>query len=110
KYLVYAIRSGKDGRIYVGMTAEMGRGPCGDGSGYTKSTKAYIPWELIFIKEALDRLEARRLEKYYKSGVGKEYLKALNLSNGPVVQRIPACRQAGNRCCEEVFSICNKKW
>ena len=88
KYLVYAIRSGKDGRIYVGMTADLEKRLKEHASGYTKSTKAYIPWELIFIKEALDRLEARRLEKYYKSGVGKEYLKALDLTNGPVVQRI----------------------
>ncbi len=88
KYLVYAIRSRKDGRIYVGMTADLDRRLKEHANGHTKSTKAYIPWELIFIREASGRLEARRLEKYYKSGVGKEYLKALNLTNGPVVQRI----------------------
>src|SRR5690606_11137501 len=93
-----------------GMTADLEKRLKEHASGYTKSTKAYIPWELIFIKEALDRLEARRLEKYDKSGVGKEYVKALNLSNRPVVQRIPACRQAGNRCCEDVFRICNMMW
>jgi putative endonuclease len=55
---------------------------------HTRSTKGYVPWELIFEKEVVDRKEARRVEKYFKSGVGKEYLKTLNLTNGPVVQRI----------------------
>ena len=41
-----------------------------------------------FCKRSQSRSEARTLEKYYKSGTGKEYLKSLDLSKGPVVQRI----------------------
>src|SRR5690554_5879094 len=96
-HYVYAIRSLKDGRIYVGMSSDVKRRLEWHNKGMTRSTKGFVPWEPIFVKEVSDRLEARKWEKYYKSGVGKEYLKALNLENGPVVQRIPACRQAGNR-------------
>nr|WP_236887571.1 hypothetical protein [Elizabethkingia anophelis] len=42
----------------------------------------------MFVKEVRGRSEARTLEKHYKSGTGKEYLKSLDLSKGPVVQRI----------------------
>jgi putative endonuclease len=38
----------------------------------TKSTKIRGPFELIFAQECLDRLEARELEKYLKSGSGRE--------------------------------------
>lgn len=87
-YYVYAIRSLKDNRIYVGMACDVNKRLREHNSGHTKSTKGYIPWELIFVKETISRVEARKAEKYYKSGVGKEYLKELNLANGPVVQRI----------------------
>ena len=87
-YFAYAIKSEKDDRIYVGMTADVERRLKEHISGYVKSPKGYLPWKLIFVKEIKGRIEARRLEKYYKSGVGKEYLKTLNLINGPVVQRI----------------------
>src|SRR5690606_22995997 len=70
--------------------------------GLTRSTKGFVPWELIFVREVADRIVARIWEKYYKSGVGKEYLKSLPLEKGPVVQRIPACRQAGNSSFSEV--------
>ena len=87
-HYVYAIRSEKDGRIYVGMTKNVEKRIKEHNSGHTRSTKGYLPWSLIFIKEVIDQLAARRYEEYYKSGVGKEYLKTLDLKNGPVVQRI----------------------
>ena len=88
KYCVYAIKSRKDNRIYVGMMENAEKRLNEHNRGHTKSTKGYVPWVLIFIKEVPDRNEGRKWEKYYKSGVGKEYLKTLNLINGPVVQRI----------------------
>ena len=44
-------------------------------SGKTKSTKGYRPWKLFFFEELPSRIEARKREKYLKSGVGKEYIK-----------------------------------
>lgn len=78
----------KDHRIYVGISADVYTRLNWHNRGKTKSTKGYMPWELIFVKEVGDRLVARRWEKYYKSSIGKEFLKILDLSNGPVVQRI----------------------
>lgn len=87
-FYVYALRSLKDLKIYVGMTQNIEIRLSEHNKGKTKSTKGCKPWELIFVKEVRGRSEARTLEKYYKSGTGKEYLKSLDLSKGPVVQRI----------------------
>ena len=44
-------------------------------NGYERTTKPYIPFELIYIEECPDRLHARKREKYWKSGIGKETLR-----------------------------------
>ena len=79
-YTVYAIKSQKDGRIYVGMTSNLKKRIIEHNSRKTRSTKAYVPWVLIFTEICSDRPNARIREKYWKSGTGKEQLKKLVLS------------------------------
>jgi putative endonuclease len=74
-YFVYAIKSQLDERIYVGFTENIQKRLKEHNAGKTKSTKGYRPWVLIFTKECQTRLEARKLEKYYKGGSRKEKLK-----------------------------------
>lgn len=47
-------------------------------TGKEKTTRAYRPFKLIF-HEALEveRSEARKREKYWKSGIGKEQLRKI---------------------------------
>ena len=45
--------------------------------GYEKTTRAYRPFELIYTEDQATREEARKREKYFKSGIGKEFLKKL---------------------------------
>jgi putative endonuclease len=66
-----------DGRIYVGQTKEIENRIKEHNSGLTRSTKAYKPWKLFFQEKCQDRQEARKREKYWKSGIGKEKLKLL---------------------------------
>ena len=76
-HFVYAIQSGKDGRIYVGMCVNIETRLKEHNAGKTRSTKGFIPWKLIY-KELLEtRLDARKREIYLKSGIGKEFLKSL---------------------------------
>ncbi len=75
----------KDRRIYVGMSDNPLKRLAEHNNGKTKSTKGFVPWKLFFTKQFATRKEARENEKYYKSGSGKEKLKAMI---GPVVQRI----------------------
>ena len=74
-YFVYVIQSKIDNRLYVGFTDNLERRIGEHNSGKTKSTKAYIPWELVYFESVENRIDARKREKYFKSGYGKEQLK-----------------------------------
>jgi putative endonuclease len=74
-YYVYVIRSEKDGRFYVGMCIDVVRRLREHNLGKTFSTKGYRPWKLLFTETCASRMEARKREKYLKSGIGKEYIK-----------------------------------
>ncbi len=76
-YFVYAIQSKIDNRLYVGFTDNLDRRFSEHNSGRTKSTKAYIPWELVYFESIENRIDARNREKYFKSGCGKEHLKRI---------------------------------
>ncbi len=78
-YYVYAIKSEKDGRIYVGLSYNLERRIFEHNAGYVFSTKGYRPWKLIYKEKVKDRKEARKREKYFKSGCGKELLKSIPL-------------------------------
>jgi len=49
--------------------------------GREKTTRPYSPFELIFTECYEDRIEGRKREKYWKSGVGKEQLRKLRDTN-----------------------------
>ena len=74
---VYAIMSLTKNYIYVGMTNNLERRIYEHNKGENRSTKAYKPFVLIFKEQFATRVEARKKEKYLKSGIGKEYLKSL---------------------------------
>ena len=74
-YFVYVIRSNKYARDYVGLTECLERRVREHNSGKTKSTRFYRPWRLLFFEEYETREEARKREKYLKSGYGKKWIK-----------------------------------
>jgi putative endonuclease len=78
-YYVYAIKSDKDGRIYVGLSRDPIRRLEEHNGGYTKSTKPWRPWRIIYKKMIGTRKEARVEEKRLKSGFGKEFLKQIDI-------------------------------
>jgi len=75
-YIVYAIKSERSGRIYVGMSFDPERRLKEHNSGKVFSTKGFRPWILVFLENCgPKRTYARKREKYWKSGIGKEKLK-----------------------------------
>jgi putative endonuclease len=76
-FCVYAIKSEKDERVYVGMCVDVEIRLKEHNAGKTKSTKGFRPWKLIYIEKVATRVEARKREKYLKSGIGKEFLRSL---------------------------------
>ncbi len=77
KFFVYALVSAKDKRIYVGFSRDIDKRIYEHNCGKTKSTKGFRPWTLLYFEEVKGRDSARQREKYYKSGIGKEFLKSL---------------------------------
>ena len=76
-YKVYAIKSKIRKYIYVGMTSNIVERIERHNKGNEKTTRAYRPFELIYTEDQATREEARKREKYFKSGVGKEFLKKM---------------------------------
>ena len=73
-FYVYVLRSVEKGRRYVGMTNHLDRRLKEHNEGKNRSTKGFAPFELVYIEEFEERTEARKREKYLKSGIGREYL------------------------------------
>ncbi|MEO6346453.1 MAG: GIY-YIG nuclease family protein [Aquaticitalea sp.] len=44
-------------------------------SGSVKSTKAFVPWELVYSEQYSTRMDARKREKYFKSAAGRRWRK-----------------------------------
>ncbi|HEY6978803.1 MAG TPA: GIY-YIG nuclease family protein [Chitinophagaceae bacterium] len=76
-YYVYALKSLNRNYIYVGMTKDIERRIIEHNKGENRSTKAYKPFVLIYTEQYPIREEARKREKYLKSGIGKEFLKTI---------------------------------
>lgn len=74
-FFVYAIKSEKDGRLYKGFTTDLKRRLKEHNQGKTKSTKGFVPWNLVYFEQVESRSLAREREKFLKSGKGRDYLK-----------------------------------
>jgi putative endonuclease len=75
KYYIYVIQSIVDNRLYIGLSEDVEKRLKSHNFGQTKSTKSYRPWKLVYSEFIGTRQEARKREKYFKSGCGKEQIK-----------------------------------
>ena len=74
-FCVYIIESKKRNYRYVGLTNNLQRRLEEHQKGYNKITKFYCPFELIYSELFDTRPQARRREKYLKSGYGRQWIK-----------------------------------
>jgi putative endonuclease len=74
-YYVYAIKSLTRNYIYVGLTNNIERRILQHNKGENRTTKAYMPFIMIYSEKFETRNDARTKERYLKSGIGKEFLK-----------------------------------
>jgi predicted GIY-YIG superfamily endonuclease len=74
---VYVIISIPSNEIYVGMALSAEKRLKEHNNGKNRYTKGLTPWRLFHIEYFPDWKEARKREKYLKSGVGKEFLRSL---------------------------------
>jgi putative endonuclease len=76
-YYVYVLFSSTKNIFYKGLTDDINRRILEHNSGKCQSTKSLVPLELVFVQICKDRLEAREMEKYLKSGIGRESIKEI---------------------------------
>jgi putative endonuclease len=66
----------KDKLLYTGFTYDLRKRFKEHNNKESKYTKYIGPYELIYYEACLDENDARRREKYFKSGTGKRFLKS----------------------------------
>ena len=97
-FYVYAISSLRRNYIYVGMSSNVDRRIKEHNTGKEKTTRPYLPFRLLYVESCENRVVARKREKYWKSGTGKEHIGDYYKVFGILMHRVrPACRQAGSR-------------
>lgn len=74
-FYVYILKSTKDGNLYTGFTPDIRKRILKHNSGKVFSTKNRRPLKLIYCELCLNEQDARAREKYFKTGVGKRFIK-----------------------------------
>ena len=75
-YYSYVLRSLKNGILYKGSTQDIENRLSTHNSGVVNFTSKHLPWELILSEKFETRAEAMKREKWYKTGVGREWIKS----------------------------------
>ena len=76
-FTVYVLKSNLKKFHYVGFTDNLERRLAQHNAGYNKSTKPYRPFELLYTETVNTSHEARKREKFLKSGKGREFINNL---------------------------------
>ncbi|NOX85511.1 MAG: GIY-YIG nuclease family protein [Chlorobi bacterium] len=74
-YYAYVIYSDKHNQKYKGHCEDLDQRLIEHNSGKTKSTKAFMPWRLIYYEKFQTREEAIAREHYFKTAAGRRFLK-----------------------------------
>jgi len=77
QFIVYALYSLAHDRIYIGQTSDLVNRFTQHNNGESKSTKAYLPWKLMYSEIIPTRAEAMKHEKQLKSQKGREFIRNL---------------------------------
>jgi len=76
-YYVYVLKSKIKNYHYVWMTDNIERRLQQHNQWENKSTKAYLPFKMIYTEKVENSKEAREREKFLKSWVGRKFIKEL---------------------------------
>ena len=74
-YYAYVLQSEINQKFYYGHTKNLEVRLKEHNSGKTKSTKANIPYQIVFYEVCKTREDAIKREKFFKTGYGRDYIK-----------------------------------
>lgn len=75
-YYSYVLRSLKNGILYKGSTQDIENRLAIHNQGLVNYSSKHMPWELVLFEQFETRSEAMKREKWYKTGVGREWIKS----------------------------------
>ena len=73
-YYTYVLQSEVDGQFYAGYTKDLKLRFDQHSKGQVESTKARLPLKLIYCEASLNKEDAIKREKYFKTYNGKRFL------------------------------------
>ena len=76
-WYVYVLKSVKTNEFYKGLTNNLERRLQEHIAGKEETTRKMLPLKLIYVEICSSRREARAIEKFLKSGFGREILKEI---------------------------------
>ncbi len=76
-FYAYVIKSINGSFLYKGHCHNMEKRLAQHNAGLTKSTKPYIPFELVYSETFQTEAEAIIREKYFKTAAGRRFLKKI---------------------------------
>lgn len=76
KFFVYCLFSEKHNRLYIGQTDNIERRFSEHCKGRVLSTKAYLPYRLIYTEALVTKSDAVKREKELKLSQGRRFLKS----------------------------------
>jgi putative endonuclease len=74
-FYVYVLRSKTDCMLYTGYTGDLKSRVAAHNAGKVASTKARIPFELVYYEACRHQNDALHRERYLKSTYGHRYLR-----------------------------------
>lgn len=73
-FSVYVLKSEKDEKRYYGFTKDIKRRLLEHNNGEVTATKSRRPLTLVYYENVETITDARKREKYFKSGFGRKYI------------------------------------
>jgi putative endonuclease len=70
----YVLLSQKNGTLYKGSTDNIQKRIETHNAGKVKYSSKHLPWKLVISEEFVSRAEAMKREKWYKTGVGRDWI------------------------------------
>ena len=74
EYYSYVLYSASKNIYYKGSTSDISKRVIEHNLGKVNFTSKYLPWELILFERHETRSLALKREKWYKTGVGREWI------------------------------------
>jgi putative endonuclease len=73
----YILRRIKNHSLYIGHTSNLRKRFLKHNSGHNKTTKPFIPYQLIFFEAFINKIDAKNRETYLKGGYGRKTINDL---------------------------------